>query len=54
LKNNVFIKITNRDIYQKLDCIEKKLGKINLKANMNSALIGLIVLIMIAMISRIF
>ena len=51
---DTFIRVTNRDIYTKLESIEKRIGKINIKANVNSALIGLIILVGCALIAQVF
>lgn len=33
-ENKIFIRITNREIYEKLECIESKLNKINIKSKL--------------------
>ena len=50
-KNNVFVKITNTDIYNKLVGIETKIGRMNTKINVNSAIIGVIIIILVAILS---
>ena len=51
--DNTFIRITNKMIYEKLELIETKLSKIKTKVNVNHAVIGVIILILVAIISRI-
>jgi len=51
--NTCFYKVTNKEIYDKLEHIDKKLSKINLKANVNSAIIGVIVVILVTILSQI-
>ena len=51
--DNTFVRITNKMIYEKLEVIEARLGKLTGKVKLNSAVIGLIILILVAIISRI-
>ncbi|GAG15513.1 unnamed protein product, partial [marine sediment metagenome] len=44
---------TNKMIYDKLEIIEERLGKLTGKVKLNSAIIGVIILILVAIISRI-
>jgi len=53
MSNKTFIKITNQDIYNKLIDIEKRLGRINVKVNVNSAVTALVILIIICILSGI-
>ncbi len=53
MSNKTFVRITNKDIYDKLEIIEGRLGKLTGKVKLNTAVIGIIVLILVAIISRI-
>lgn len=48
-----FYNITNKDIYEKLIEIDRKMSKISVKASVNSGLIALITLVLIAIISKV-
>lgn len=52
-ENNTFVRITNKMIYEKLEVIGTQLGKIRTKVNVNHAVIGVIILILVAVISRV-
>jgi len=47
--SKTFIKITNRDIFEKLGGIEKHLEKLNVKSAVHSWAIGIIVLLIVAL-----
>ncbi len=51
--DKTFIRITNKDIYRKLETIEKKVNKTNGKVRFHTWAIGFIVLIIMAIIARI-
>ena len=53
MSDKTFLKITNRDIYDKLEVIEIRIGKINIKANVNSSTIAIIILILIAVLLKV-
>ena len=53
MSDKTFIRITNKMIYDKLEVIETRLGKLTGKVKLNTAVIGIIVLILVAIISRI-
>lgn len=50
MANTTFIRITNKDIYEKLEVIEKNIIKINTRTKINSAVISILTLIVIAII----
>lgn len=52
-EENTFVRITNKMIYEKLEAIDGRLGKLTGKVKLNSAIIGVIILILVAIISRI-
>ena len=51
--DHTFIRITNKMIYDEIVLIKAGLGKINTRVKINSAVVALIILILVAMISRI-
>ena len=53
MSDKTFIRITNEDIFGKLEVIETQLSKIKTKVNVNHAVIGVVILILVAIISRI-
>lgn len=52
-ENKTFVRITNKDIYAKLEVIESRLSKFGTRVKINTALIGLIILVLVAVISRV-
>ncbi len=53
MAEKTFIRITNKMIYEKLEEIDTCLGKLTGKVKLNSAIIAFIILILVAIISRI-
>lgn len=53
MKSKVFHRITNKDIYDKVESIEKHLAKLNSKTAKNTYAIAIIVIILVAVISRV-
>ena len=54
LKSKTFYRITNKDIYEKLESIEKHLSKLNGKVLWHTWAIGLLVLLIAAIITGSF
>ena len=52
-ENKTFVKITNKMIYEKLEEIGNRLGKLTGKVKLNTAVIAVIILILVAITSRI-
>jgi len=53
MSSKTFIKITNKDIYEKLTEIEKHIGKINGSVKFHTWAIGTLFVIIMAIITRI-
>ena len=53
MKSKTFYRITNKDIYDKVESIDKHLAKLNGRTTKNSYAIWILVVIMVAVISRV-
>ncbi len=51
--DKTFLRITNKDIFEKLEAIDSHLGKLTGRVRINTAVIGVVILILVAIISRI-
>lgn len=50
MSDKTFVTITNKMIYDRLETINKRIEKINTKANVNSGVLAIVVLILGAVI----